>query len=67
MGSGYGMKCPECGHEFDQYYGIGMYMTIVEGSTGRAEDSFDCPKCGHLFDPTKENFRDDVLTIFDWD
>ena len=45
MGSGYTVKCPNCGHEFDHYYGVGMDGESVIGSTANATDSFCCLKC----------------------
>jgi endogenous inhibitor of DNA gyrase (YacG/DUF329 family) len=67
MGSGYTVKCPNCGHEFDHYYGVGMDGESVIGSTANATDSFCCPKCDQKFDPTELKFYSYLTSLFDWD
>lgn len=66
MGKLFMVRCPECGHEFQQFNGVGM-MGFAAGERKSDDDKFTCPECGHVFDPTEKGFGKCVIAEGLWD
>ena len=43
MGKVFAIRCPECGHEFQQFNGVGM-RGFAAGERKKDTDKFSCPQ-----------------------
>lgn len=66
MGRLFMMRCPDCGHEFQQFNGVGM-AGFAAGERKSDDGRFNCPKCGHVFDPKAKGFGYSVIGEGLWD
>ena len=66
MGKIFVVRCPECGHEFQQFNGVGL-DDFKAGVEKKNDDKFYCPNCKHEFDPTAEGFGYCIIGEGFWD
>ena len=67
MGAGYKIRCPKCGHEFDQLTGVGFQGVVPAGATATVVETFSCSECNHIFNPSAEDFEECVESHYHWD